>query len=121
VVGYNSTTSGTYSWFISKYSLLTSDINGYQDIIPNYFMLYQNFPNPFNPTTRIKFTIPYGTVVKLLIYDINGKLISKLLNKDLAQGAHEIEFNCSGLSSGIYFYQLQAGTYCQSRKMLLIK
>jgi hypothetical protein len=84
-------------------------------------MSYQNFPNPFNPSTRIKFNIPYGTEVKLFIYDINGKLISKLLNKYLAQGVHEIEINCSGLSNGIYFYQLQTGKYSQSRKMLLIK
>jgi hypothetical protein len=121
VVGYNTTTSGNYSWFISKYSLLTSDIYEYPGIIPNYFTLYQNFPNPFNPTTRIKFNIPYGTEVRLFIYDINGKLVSKLLNKYLVQGLHEIEFNCSDLSSGIYFYQLQTWKYSQSRKMLLIK
>jgi len=93
------------------------------------FILNQNYPNPFNPTTKISFTIPYvedalnasSTYVRLVIYDILGREISTLINKENLNGHNEVEFDASHLSSGVYFYRLIFGEYSITKKMLLIK
>ncbi|HMQ78048.1 MAG TPA: T9SS type A sorting domain-containing protein [Ignavibacteria bacterium] len=89
--------------------------------IPVQYKLYNNYPNPFNPVTRIKFDIPEGSHTKLLIYDINGKEISTLVNKQLNPGSYEAEFNASDLPSGVYFYKLSSGGYTDVKKMILVK
>ncbi|MBZ0181574.1 MAG: T9SS type A sorting domain-containing protein [Melioribacteraceae bacterium] len=120
-VGTSTTTEIGNRWFVSKYSLVTSDIQKNLETISNEFALYQNYPNPFNSSTKIKFNIPYSSEVKLNIYDLNGRLISHLLNQNLSQGTYEIEYDATSLSSGIYFYQLQNNKYIISRKMILLK
>ncbi len=92
------------------------------------FALSQNYPNPFNPTTKIKYTIPSvtlsdaeGSLVTLTIFDILGKKITVLVNEVKPAGSYEVEFDGSELSSGIYYYQLTAGTYSEVRKMMLLK
>lgn len=93
----------------------------------NYF-LYQNFPNPFNPTTKIKFTIP-GVVdekfrpqqTKLIVYDILGREIKTLINKPMQPGEYEVEFDATDLPSGVYFYRLTSGVFNQTRKMVLLR
>jgi len=90
------------------------------------FSLEQNYPNPFNPTTVIKYSIPnVGTglalSVKLKIYNILGVEVATLVNENKSAGNHEVEFNAEGLSSGIYFYTLTAGSFTQTRKMMLIR
>ncbi len=102
-----------------------------KSIQPDEFVLYQNYPNPFNPTTKIKFSIPSlplrervseGRVrVSLKIYDILGREVSTLVNKELASGSYEVEFNGNGLASGMYIYTLQYGSFSVSKKMQLIK
>jgi hypothetical protein len=100
--------------------------------IPKDFMLYQNYPNPFNPSTKIKFTIPsVGTslmkFVQLKVYDILGNEVATLVNEEKPAGNYEIEFNAIAtnrdlsLSSGIYFYQLKAGEFIQTKKMILLR
>ncbi len=99
--------------------------------LPDEFILYQNYPNPFNPTTNIKYTIPSlalrervseGRVrVLLKIYDILGREVTTLINKDLAPGNYETEFNANGLASGVYFYRLEAGSFTQTKKMVVIR
>jgi hypothetical protein len=93
--------------------------------IPLTFNLYQNYPNPFNPVTNIKFDIPAGNSsngnIKLVIYDINGKEISVLLNEEYTAGIWEVDFNAVNLPSGLYFYKLTAGSYSAVNKMILIK
>jgi hypothetical protein len=85
------------------------------------FHLYQNFPNPFNPFTDIKFQSPKSCQVRLKVYDVLGKEISALFNKNILPGHHIVRFNGEQLSSGIYFYQIQMGPYQETRKMVLTK
>jgi len=88
---------------------------------PNSFKLSQNYPNPFNPSTKIKFNLPSSNNVKLTIYDITGKEVTQLVNQELAAGVHTVDFNASNLASGTYIYRIQAGSYVQSKKMILLK
>lgn len=85
------------------------------------FNLSQNYPNPFNPVTIIKYEIPSSGNVILKIYDINGKLISVLVNRFEHTGSHTIEFNAGNLSSGVYLYKIQSGDNVLTRKMVLVK
>ena len=94
--------------------------------LPQGFLLLQNFPNPFNPSTKIKFTIPsVGTrdrvSVQLLVYDVLGNEIATLVNEEKPTGTFKVEFNGTGLPSGIYLYQLKAGSFVQTRKMVYLK
>jgi hypothetical protein len=88
---------------------------------PENFKLYQNYPNPFNPSTKIKFNVPFHSVVKIDIFDVNGRLIETIVNSELQSGYYEINWDASKNSSGVYFYQLTAGKYLQTKKMVLIK
>lgn len=85
------------------------------------YMLYQNYPNPFNPSTMIKYDIPQNGAVTLKIYDVNGKEVRTLVNGYRQAGSYEAEFNADGLSSGIYYYRINAGSYTRVMKMSLIK
>lgn len=96
--------------------------------VPDKFSLLQNYPNPFNPSTNIKFEIPAsplsfgeGTGVRLVIYDILGRVISVLVNGNLNAGKYEINWNAVGVPSGVYFYKLAYGDITAVRKMILIK
>lgn len=89
--------------------------------LPENFHLDQNYPNPFNPATTIKFSVPVSSNVKLKIYDVTGKVVSEILNKDLTAGTYNINFNASDYSSGIYFYMLEASGSTQVKKMILVK
>ncbi len=88
---------------------------------PRKYILYQNFPNPFNPSTVISYYLPEESNVKLLIYDLKGELIQTLVNENLIYGIHKINFDASDYSSGLYFYILQTNEVILSKKMLLIK
>jgi len=88
---------------------------------PQSFTLYQNFPNPFNPNTAIKFTLPTNEFVSLIIYDILGKEINTLVNEELPAGNYTKTWNSINLSSGVYFYKLQAGSFSETKKMILTK
>ena len=88
---------------------------------PSYYSLYQNYPNPFNPTTKIEYSIPQTSFVTLKVYDILGREIATLVNEEKPAGNYSIQFIAENLSSGIYFYKLQAGKYNSVKKMILIK
>ncbi len=89
--------------------------------IPTVYSLNQNYPNPFNPTTKIKYGLPETAFTKVTIYDVLGKEVKTLVHSEMAAGYHEVEFNASNLSSGIYFYRIQANKFTDIKKMLLIK
>ena len=89
--------------------------------LPKTFALEQNYPNPFNPVTTIRYQIPQAEKVTLILYDILGRQVRELVNENQAAGFYTVRFDASGLSSGIYFYQLKAGSFTQIRKMLLAK
>jgi uncharacterized delta-60 repeat protein len=89
--------------------------------VPDNFSLFQNYPNPFNPTTKIKFDLPKNSFVKIIVFDITGRMISELVNTNLQEGSYETEFNGENLSSGIYYYTIEAGSFIETRKMILVK
>ena len=91
------------------------------EILPLTYALHPNYPNPFNPATHIQFTIPEQTDVKLQIFDVLGRQVDVLVNKTLPIGHHEILWSPNNLSSGFYFYKLEAGSFMQTRKMILLK
>lgn len=112
----------------------TTGISGNNGNLPGKFTLYQNYPNPFNPSTNIKIDIPSSEgigkqKVRLSVYDVLGRLVSVIVNKNLASGTYEFTFNASNLPSGIYFYKLETeyfGTgsgksFSYTRKMVLVK
>ena len=94
----------------------------YDDLnLPTTYDLYQNYPNPFNPTTKIKYAIPERSIVELKVYDVIGREVELLVNEEQDLGYYELDFNASKFSSGVYFYQLKAGTFIQTKKMILVK
>ncbi len=92
-----------------------------EENLPIQYSLCQNYPNPFNPSTTISFSIPKQEFVTLKVYDVLGKEIATLVNQELAADNYTKTFNASGLSSGIYFYSLKAGSFVETRKMILVK
>jgi enterochelin esterase family protein len=96
-----------------------------EDFNPNDFMLYQNYPNPFNPSTNIQYALGSRQFVSLKVYDLLGNKIETLVNEEKDAGTYGVKFNPSSgirdLVSGIYFYQLRAGNYTETKKMLLLK
>jgi len=91
------------------------------EIVPTEFALYQNYPNPFNPSTTVKYQIPELSFVTLKVYDVVGSEIVTLVNEEKLIGNYEVEFDADRLSSGIYFYRLQAGSFVETKKMILLK
>jgi len=89
--------------------------------LPDNFVLYPSYPNPFNSSTTIKFSIPHKTIVKITIYDLLGNEIKELIKDEKEAGTYEIKFDASGLSSGVYFINLSAGTYIKTQKTVLLK
>jgi hypothetical protein len=92
---------------------------------PTDFMLYQNYPNPFNPSTVISYQLPVGSNVTLKVYDILGNEVAVLVDEYKPAGRYEVEFGVSSgineMVSGIYFYQLRAGSFVQTKKMIYLK
>jgi hypothetical protein len=96
-------------------------IREFPGTIPSVYSLYQNFPNPFNPSTTIRFSIPEAGIVNLSIYNLLGEKVGEVLNRELVSGSYEFTYDASSLSSGIYFYTIKAGNYSATKKMMLIK
>ncbi|MDA3860626.1 MAG: glycosyl hydrolase family 18 protein [Melioribacteraceae bacterium] len=124
---------------LERTRLLESIINGFailpsvkdDGLNPNEFALYQNYPNPFNPSTVIKYSIPSNannemSIVKLSVFDILGREVATLVNKEQSAGNYEVKFDASGITSGMYFYKLHflsssTSSFLQTKKMLLLK
>lgn len=92
-----------------------------EGILPVDFSLNQNYPNPFNPTTQINFDLPEAGEVQLVIYDLTGRAVQTLINNTLSPGTHQITFDASQLSSGVYLYRLSTPGFTATRKMMLVK
>ncbi|MCJ7552803.1 MAG: T9SS type A sorting domain-containing protein [Ignavibacteriaceae bacterium] len=117
----NSTnTSDTSSTFKFTTEKLTG-IEVLKDIIPDSYKAFQNYPNPFNPSTRISWQSPVGSWQTLKIYDVLGNEVVTLVDEYKSAGRYEVEFDASNLSSGIYFYKLRAGSFVETKKMILLK
>ncbi|HSL88864.1 MAG TPA: FG-GAP-like repeat-containing protein, partial [Ignavibacteriaceae bacterium] len=89
--------------------------------VPSEYILYQNYPNPFNPSTTISWQSPEGSWQTLKVFDLLGREIAILVDEYKEAGYHEVEFNSAALASGVYYYQLKAGSYVQSKKMVVIR
>jgi len=98
-----------------------SDVNRTIYKNPLEFELMQNYPNPFNPITKIKYSVTELLKVKINVYDVLGNEIVTLVNEEKPAGSYEVEFDGSGLTSGIYFYSLKAGSFSETKKMILMK
>jgi hypothetical protein len=88
---------------------------------PREYDLAQNFPNPFNPSTVIRYAIPVKSHVLLTVHNLLGQLVATIVNGDQDAGFHEIRFDAPNLSSGVYLYRLEAGKFVQTRKLTLIR
>ncbi len=126
--------SDTYNWFVTvkdewnttasvdtfsfRYDI-TLDVNDAEQ--PFAFKLFQNYPNPFNPSTTISYELGERSTVSLAVYNMLGEKVADLVNEIQSRGSHHVTLNGAGLSSGLYFYKLQAGRLVETRKMILLK
>ncbi|MEO8511964.1 MAG: T9SS type A sorting domain-containing protein [Ignavibacteria bacterium] len=112
--------SGPVNVYYNSEQLITA-VEPIGNILPDKFELSQNYPNPFNPSTKINFSIPKTGMVKLVVYDMLGKQVSELLNGNYNAGSYKVDFNASVLSSGVYFYKIEAEGFTDVKKMMLVK
>jgi photosystem II stability/assembly factor-like uncharacterized protein len=114
---YTTGDSGT----IYRNQFQVTGISGVNSEIPSNYSLSQNYPNPFNPTTKINFSIPTSGNVKLIVYNTVGEEVTVLLNQSLNVGNYVVDFDATHLTSGVYFYTLQAESFTETKKMVLLK
>ncbi len=113
-------TAGRGVWTRPLSELTTNIENNILCSYPKTIALYQNYPNSFNPSTTIEFTLPQSKYVELKVFNLLGKEVSTLISSKLNQGNHTYQYGGKNLASGIYYYQLVAGDYQQIKKMILI-
>jgi hypothetical protein len=89
--------------------------------VPKDYALSQNYPNPFNPVTKINFALPKDGLVKITVYDVLGRAINTLVNEVKVAGYHSVDFDATNLNSGVYFYKIEAGTFSDIKRMILVK
>jgi hypothetical protein len=87
----------------------------------NSFQLYQNYPNPFNPTTTFSFSLPIRSFVKLKVFNVLGKEVATIISEEMPARNYSRQWNAANMSSGVYFYRLQAGSFKQTKKLILLK
>lgn len=113
--------AGTHGRSLFEFDLTLTSAGDTKLPVVAEFELYQNYPNPFNPSTKITYSIPYKSFIFLRVYDQLGSLVGELVQEEKEAGKYEVNFTASGLSSGIYFYRLQAGSFVETKKMILMK
>jgi hypothetical protein len=118
VGGYSDNTGVGAAWV---YAHTASSVREPGDEVPLQFSLAQNYPNPFNPSTTIEYVLPHSSQVKLTLFDILGREVSVLVNEKKEAGVYEVKFDGSSLASGVYFYRLQAESFVDTKKLLLLR
>jgi len=98
----------------------TTNVND-KNVLPQEYLISQNYPNPFNPSTTISYALPKSEMVTIRIYNILGQMVRTLVNQNESAGTHTVSFKADDLTSGIYFYSIQAGSFNQVKKMMLLK
>ena len=98
-----------------------ADVSADEPLLSRSFRLNQNYPNPFNPVTNISYSLPRSGEVSLLVYDLLGKEVARLVDKQQEAGYHKVTWDASNVSSGVYFYRLQSGGFTQTKKMVVLK
>ncbi|MDQ3021227.1 MAG: T9SS type A sorting domain-containing protein [Bacteroidota bacterium] len=122
--GTNQVAQITMNGFILQravFDTINVGISNYNSVIPDNFALYQNFPNPFNPTTSIKFDIAKSSFTSIKIYDMLGKEISNLVNQELTPGSYQFTLDAASFPSGIYYYKIETESFTEIKKMVLLK
>lgn len=109
------------SWYMAHGLLTVSGANERDAGVPSLFSLEQNYPNPFNPTTEIQFSIANTQFTILKVYDILGREVAVLVDETKSPGTYEVQFDASGLASGVYLYRLTAGSYVETQRMVVVK
>ena len=89
--------------------------------LPTEFALRQNYPNPFNPTTTIKYDVPAQSDVRIVLYDVLGRVVQRLVDRNQKAGRYEVVFDAGQIASGTYFYRMQAGDFQALHKMIVLK
>ncbi len=114
---------GGSSAYSVKFNFTTSltGVSQNNNEIPKVFKLYNNYPNPFNPTSTIKFDVPLASDVKMLVYNTLGQEVSTLVNAHLGAGSYSVQWDASNFPSGVYFYKITAGNFTDIHKMILVK
>ncbi|MCR4439494.1 MAG: T9SS type A sorting domain-containing protein, partial [candidate division KSB1 bacterium] len=102
-------------------SEMITSVKGPETGLPIHFSLGQNFPNPFNPATTISFSLPSKSFVILKVFDALGREVSTLISEELSAGMYARQWNAAGLPSGVYFYRLQAGSFVETKKLVLLR
>jgi hypothetical protein len=120
-VVYDSTVELTYPTTYNSTDPVITGITGLTETLPTEFQIYQNYPNPFNPTTTIKYDVPKSSFVNIKVYDVTGKVVTELVNKDMNAGRYEVNWNASVYASGIYFYKIETKDFTKVMKMVLLK
>jgi hypothetical protein len=114
--------SGTGPWsVIWNFRVNPTGVNQYSNEIPDEFKLYNNFPNPFNPSTVIRFDIPKSSNTKISVYDISGRLVGQPVKEFFKAGRYEITWSANNLASGVYFYRIETESFTDVKRMLLVK
>lgn len=121
IISGGSNVSGFNNFCTIKYAPGTIGIEPTGNNIPGSFTLHQNFPNPFNPFTNIKFDLPLSSHVKLSVFDISGREIAVLVYEALTLGSYSISWNAANYTSGVYFYKLETESYSETKRMILVK
>jgi hypothetical protein len=112
---------GGPSWLLEAGSWSGPPVPTGAETVPGTFWIGQNFPNPFNPTTTIRYSLAKAARVELKLYDPTGRQVALLVDADQAAGIQEVTLRADDLASGVYFYRLIAGDFRETRKMLLLK
>ncbi len=106
---------------LDLYPITSTATSSELDRVLDGFTLHQNYPNPFNPSTKISYTLTEAAIVELQVFDLVGRNVATLENNRKPAGDHSVEFNAMGLPSGMYIYKIKAGSFTQTRKLMLIK
>ncbi len=108
------------NWILCKITFVPTSVE-HNELLPTEFLLSQNYPNPFNSSSTIKYSIPKFSQITLKIFNTLGEEIEILVNEEKPVGTYEVNWNDASLPSGVYFYRLQAGSFVQTKKMILLK
>jgi hypothetical protein len=114
----NSSINNGYPYFTSN---MPTSVEGRTIVTPKAFSLLQNYPDPFNPSTNISFSIPAASFISLKVFDALGREVSVVLSEELPAGKYSRQWNAAGLPSGVYFYRLQAGSFAETKKLVLLR
>ena len=112
--------AGPLRWDSTSVSISVTDV-GENHSNPTEYRLYDNYPNPFNPSTTIRYSLPEAAFTSIKIYDVVGNEVAVAVNEMKTAGTHQVTYNATSLSSGVYYYTIQAGSFKETRKMILMK